>query len=273
VGVIIYDIGNPFFSELLAGAHDQLDEHGYTVLLGTTFESKSKQNRLLEMMLEYKVCGLVLFPVAETSLDTIKRFNKLRIPSVVVGRDLPGADIDFVGFENTIGVKMAIQHLIDSGHRQIAFLGGTPKNPTYLARLAGYQAALASNGITSNESLIITSPPTRDGGYSAVDQLLKNGNSSVAVFCYNDITALGAMERLCSLGLEPGSDIAVVGFDNIREASTCRPSLTTVSVNIRQVGIEAAGLLHKRILGFDDPPTRIILPPELIIRNSSANKA
>lgn len=270
VGIIIRDIVNPFFSELLAGAHDQLDEHGYTVLLGTHFESSNKQEKLLGTMLENKVCGLILFPVAETLPETIQKLQSWRIPTVLVGRYLPGSNIDYVGSENTLGVQIGAQHLVEGGHRRIAFLGGIPTTSTYLDRFAGYQSALKANGLTINKSLVVTGPPTREGGYLAISTLIKQPNPPTAILCYNDIVALGAMQGLQAAGLTPGQDIAVVGFDNIPEAAFSRPSLTTIAADIRQSGIEAARLLHRRILGMGDVATRIILPPSLIVRESSA---
>lgn len=269
VGIIISDITNPFFAELLAGANDQLDEYGYAILLGITYESKTKQDQLIDTMLENRVGGLILFPVANTPPHTIKKLQNLNIPVVLVGRDLRGANIDYVGVENKLAAKIATQLLIKSGHNRIAFLGGIPNTLTYLDRLAGYKGTLKDNGLNIDKSLIITGPQSRYGGHIVISNLLKLPDPPRAILCYNDIVALGAMERLHSVGLVPGKDVAVVGFDNIHEAALSRPKLTTVAADIRQAGKESAKVLYKRSLCLDAALIRVILSPQIIVRESS----
>ncbi|MCM3655434.1 LacI family DNA-binding transcriptional regulator [Metabacillus litoralis] len=269
VGIIITDIANTFFSELLIGVHHALEKEGYTVLLGTTFDSDSKQDRLLSTMLEHRVGGVILCPVSATSKETIDRIKKLDIPIVLAVRELAEANCDYVGVNYRDGAELAVNHLILKGHRRIAFLGGRSESSTWKERFEGYGLALHKAGIEIDTSLVVDSAPTRDGGMEAVQQVLSQPNPPTAAFCFSDLVAFGVMLGLRDVGLTPGQDMAVVGFDNVPEADVVNPPLTSVSSFARQIGSNAANLLHQRILDFEREHQRIILNPELIERDSS----
>jgi LacI family transcriptional regulator len=268
IGVIIPDIANPFFVGLLIGVHDQLDELGYTVTLGISFNSNVKQDRHIETMLENRVSGIILVPVPNTSSKTLERIERLSLPTVFLSREIKG--FDFVGTDSAIGFQSAVQHLIDNGHKRIAFLCGSKNTSAYQDRLSGYRAALETNKISFDQTLLFPGPPTRSEGSSAILETLKLNIPPTAVICYNDITAIGAIIGLRSVGRKPGLDMAIVGHDNIPDAEFIYPSLTTVAVDVNQWGSEAAKMIHKRILGLlSGPPIRVIMPTKLIIRNSS----
>jgi LacI family transcriptional regulator len=270
VGLIITEIGNPFFSELLVGVHQVLDEEGYTVILGTTFESAEKQEQLISTMLEYRVGGVIMSPVSGSAVATINRLRQWDIPVVLVTKEPPSANSDYVGIDNVLGGKIAVEHLIAKGHRRIAFLGGPSESSARLDRQQGYMEALQQAGLEYDESLVLTSAASRQGGREITHRMLKQPNPPTAAFCYNDIVAFGVMLGLKEAGLTPGRDLAVVGYDNIEESAFTDPGLTTVMATPMLVGTNAAKLLHNRITAkTNDEPQRIILKPELIIRGSS----
>jgi LacI family transcriptional regulator len=269
VGLIITDIANPFFSELLIGVHQALENNGYTVILGTTYDLFTKQDRLLSTMLEHRVGGVILCPVSGSSKETIDRIRQWDIPMVLTVKDVPDVNCDYVGINYIAGAQMAVEHLIQKGHRRIAFLGGPSESAAWKERKQGYCSALQQAGLEVDESLVIDNSATREGGLDAMRQVLRHPNRPTAAFCFNDIVALGAMLGLKEVGLIPGQDMAIVGFDNISEAVTFSPPLTTVSSFARQIGLHAADLLHQRMIDFDREPQRIILEPELVIRESS----
>ena len=187
---------------------------------------------------------------------------------VFVGRVVPGIECDFVGVDNAAGGEMAVRHLIQKGQRRIAMLGGSHKLTSWVGRKEGYDKALREAGIESDASLVLQGPATRDCGAELVQQLLRLPDPPTAIFCYNDIIAIGAMMKLKEMGLTPGRDIAIVGFDNIPEASIFSPKLTTVSSHVRLMGKHAAALLCTRMENPDLEPRKIIVHPELIIRES-----
>ncbi|MGG0792223.1 LacI family DNA-binding transcriptional regulator [Peribacillus simplex] len=269
VGIIITDISNTFFSEFLIGVHDALDEVGYTVLLGTTFDSVAKQDHLLSTMMEHRVGGLILCPVSESSQDTIERLNEIDTPMVLAVRELPGVNSDYVGIDYPEGARIAVEHLLGKGHKRIALLGGIKESSTWIERMEGYREALSRAGLEVDESLVIDSAPTREGGLEAVLKVLENPNPPTAIFCFSDLIAFGVMQGLMMKGYIPGKDIDIVGFDNVPVAEIYHPPLTTISSFPRRIGKEAANLLYQQMEKIEREQQRIILNPELIIRESS----
>ncbi|MEE3950269.1 LacI family DNA-binding transcriptional regulator [Peribacillus frigoritolerans] len=269
VGIIITDISNTFFSEFLIGVHDALDEVGYTVLLGTTFDSVAKQDHLLSTMMEHRVGGLILCPVSESSQDTIERLNEIDTPMVLAVRELPGVNSDYVGIDYPEGARIAVDHLVGKGHKRIALLGGIKESSTWIERMEGYREALSRAGLEVDESLVIDSAPTREGGLEAVLKVLENPNPPTAIFCFSDLIAFGVMQGLMMKGITPGKDMDIVGFDNVPVAEIYHPPLTTISSFPRRIGKEAANLLYQQMEKIEREQQRIILNPELIIRESS----
>ena len=269
VGLIITDIANPFYSDLLVGVHNALEENGYTVFLGTTFDSDKKQEKLLSTMLEHRVGGVILCPVSDSSKETIERISYLNIPIVLAVREIQELQCDYVGIDYSAGSKLAIEHLIKKGHRRIAFLGGSSESSAWIERRKGYDTALCEAGIEIDESLMIENTVTREGGVGAVTKALRLSPRPTAAFCFNDLVARGVMQGLKEAGLVPGEDMAVVGFDNVQETVIYSPPLTTVASFPRLIGSEAAKLLHERISDQEREQKRIILQPELIVRQST----
>ncbi|MFC0558818.1 LacI family DNA-binding transcriptional regulator [Halalkalibacter alkalisediminis] len=269
VGLIITDIANPFYSDLLVGVHNALEENGYTVFLGTTFDSDKKQEKLLSTMLEHRVGGVILCPVSDSSKETIERISHLNIPIVLAVREIKELQCDYVGIDYREGSKLAVEHLIKKGHRRIAFLGGSSESSAWKERKIGYYMALEEAGIDIDESLIIENTVTREGGVHAVTKALLLETPPTAAFCFNDFVARGVMQGLKEAGLVPGEDMAVVGFDNVQETVIYSPPLTTVSSFPRLIGTEAAKLLHERIADQEREQKRIILQPELVVRQST----
>ena len=238
-------------------------------MLGTTFDSVTKQDQLLSTMLEHRVGGLILCPVSESTQETINRLNEIDTPFVLAVRELPEVNSDYVGINYPEGARIAVNHLIEKGHKRIAFLGGIRESSTWIERMEGYREALSKAGLEVDESLMIDSAPTREGGLEAVFKVLNNPDPPTAIFCFSDLIAFGVMQGLRMKGLIPGQDIDIVGFDNVPVAEIYHPPLTTVSSFPQRMGKEAANLLHQKMVNIDHEQQRIILNPELIIRESS----
>ncbi|WP_400164600.1 LacI family DNA-binding transcriptional regulator [Brevibacillus sp. TJ4] len=272
IGLIISEISNPFFSELVEGVQQTLDKQGYTVLLGATGDSPTKQETLLFMMLEYRVGGVIVSPVSGSSHENLDQLKQWGIPMVIATREpLQMTNYDFVGVDNIAGSKMAVEYLIANGHRRIALLGGSPQISTWRDRKQGYLDALTQAGIEIDESLVMEGPITRKGGIEIVERILRHPIPPTAALCFNDVVALGVMKGLKAAGMQPGPDFSVIGFDNISESAVHSPELTTVSTFPDKMGKHAAELLHQRIVGMVEPPKRIILKPELVVRESCSS--
>ena len=268
VGLVITDIMNPFYAELTVGIENTLFEENYIALLGSTTDQIDNQERLLATMRERHIDGIIMCPARGTLPETIARFSR-QLPTVMVTRYLPGVAVDYVGIDNEVGARRATEHLIEQGHQRIAFIGGPQNSSARQDRLQGYLGILEKHDVQPDEALMLTSPVTRSGGYKAVRKMIEDSPHPTAILCYNDVVAFGVMLGLRSYGLEPGTDVSVVGFDDVEEASLWNPPLTTVSAIPIQMGQHAARLLLKRIEEPDRPTQQMILPSTLIIRASS----
>lgn len=268
IGLAVTDITNPFFAELVISIEARMDDKNYSVLMMNTSENLDKQERFLQSMHGYQADGLLLCPAPGTSQDTIEQLKLWQLPCVLIARHVPDIDYDYVGADNIAGTTMAVEHLLSIGHQRIAFLGGSARSSARQERLTGYKKTLSSNKIEFDPSLTVESPVSRDGGFAAVKQLLQLSAPPTAAICYNDVVAFGAMLGLQSESRQPGVDFGIIGFDNIADAALVRPALTSISIPPAQIGEAAAQLLLARISDPTMPVQRVILQPELVIRDS-----
>lgn len=267
IALVVTDISNPYYAELTMAAEHQLEQSGYVALLANTSDTASKQSRFLDTVLEHGVDGVLICPAQETPAGAIENLNR-KIPVVQFVRSVRNLDLDYVGSDNVNGARLATEHLISHGHRRIAFLGGPFQSSTLKERQEGYTSALKASGLPIDEALIVSGSMSRTAGYEALLQVLKMPSPPTAAMCYNDIVAFGVMLGLQAAGRIPGKDFAVVGFDNIADAASWQPPLTTVSGDPRSVGEAAVSRLLARISNPDLAPNRILLPSSLIVRQS-----
>ena len=268
IGLIIKDVSNPFNAELTSGAESQLADHDYSVLLGTTDDDLDKQSRMVKTMLERDVDGLILSPAAGTTTDSLQRLMQY-CPLVLLSPYYSDLAADCVGMDDENGTRRALDHLIQQGHRRIAFVGGFVTTSSRQRRLQSYRDTLQQNDIEFDIALCIASPVSRRGGYDAIHQLLNMSEPPAAAYCFSDVIAFGVMLGLRAAGIEAGKDFAVIGFDDVAEASLWHPSLTTVSTDPKGIGEHAANLMIGRIAEPDMPIQRIIMPSRLIERDST----
>jgi LacI family transcriptional regulator len=266
VGLIVSDITNPFFAEIIVAIEESLAEAGIVTLLGNTSEDYSKEERLLRTMQEFPADGILICPALNG--EPLKGDSNLKdaFPMVAFARQLPG--LDYVGVDNAKGAFLAVEHLYRIGHRRIAFLGANPNLLASDDRLKGYQQAFSELQLAFDPSLVLSSDLSRRGGFDGVQKLMKAKNPPSAVLCFNDVVALGAMEGLQRLGRKPGIDAGIVGFNNIPDAAQCVPALTTIDNSPRQLGESAAELLLKRIEQRVAPIRTLVLQPQLVVRES-----
>jgi LacI family transcriptional regulator len=270
VGLCVNDLTNPYFAEMVAGIERALYSLGRTVLMTDAQEDPVRQCAFIEKMQEYRVDGLLLSPahtIDAVRLETLVR--KASMPCVLVSRDLPGSGLDYAGYDHRHGMVLAVEHLIASGHRRIALMGGFHTTWVGSERVKGYRQALAGAGIPHDPALDIESPLTRQDGMRIIDQVLSRPHPPTAAACANDVFAIGVMLGLRRRGLEAGRDFAVTGNDNIAEAALWTPSLSTVVTDFEVIGREAVGMLQERIECPSLPPRRLVLPVHLEVRDSS----
>lgn len=268
IGLIVSDLSNPFYAELTTGIQMELGKNHIGLLLGITFDDMVTHQHLGKTMLERDVDGLILVPPAGVDESTIRKLAN-HIPVVLLTRYIPNLEIDYVGTDNELGGRRAVEHLIEKGHQRIAFIGGHEASSARRDRLRGYSSMLESHGFPVDLSLCVTSRVSREGGYQAIQALLRLPDPPTAALCYNDVVAFGVMLGLRAVGVEPGADFAVVGFDDVAEASLWQPSLSTVSSSPEAMGQSVADLLLRRLANPNLPIEQITFPSKLVLRNST----
>ncbi len=267
IGVVINDLMNPFFAEVLVGLERKLVDRGYTVLMAHTSESLERQEQVLLTMREQHAAGIALCPALGTPASLAKTVTSWGIPLVVMVRTLGRGSFDFAGSDNALGIELATHHLLAAGHRRIGFLGGQ-SGPVMAQRLQGYRAALARAGLEVDEQLVLPAPPTRAGGCDAMKALLDRHPEVRAAVSYNDLTAFGALSALGERGLRAGPDFALMGFDNVLDAAHSNPPLSTIDIRPGELGEQAADLLLARIEDPTRPGRQYLAEPTLVLRQS-----
>jgi LacI family transcriptional regulator len=259
----------PFFPLLLRGATEVCNTHHYQLLLSLFTDPEDQEEDCQRVLCSGYLDGVI---VASSSLDDPLIPNVLHsgIPLVSIGRH-PGKQVHYVDSDNVGGARMAVEHLIRLGHRQIAIITGRLGMVAGQDRLEGYRQALLAHGIPVKDALIAEGDFSERSGMMVMQQLLPA--SPTAVFACNDIMAIGALKALRAVGLQVPQDVALVGFDDTPIASVIEPALTTVRQPIERMGSLAADLLLDLLKtpsdsGEEASAQRIILPTELVIRAS-----
>jgi len=280
VGLVIGDISNPFSTELANAVRESLSFRGYNLFICISEHSAKEDISAFESLVDHNVEGIIV--ATRSNRDGDARLNEIAdngVPIVVVGRDFRHGSVDSIAADNFTGGFEATQHLIDLGHKRIAFIGAAFENRSSLKRLQGYLKALADHGIPVDERLItgrkesasdVPGYSTESIGYEGMKRLLSLPNPPTAVFARNDFTAMGAISAAKEAGLSIPQEIAVIGFDDTPMALHTTPPLTTVRQPMKVQGQLAAELLIRRISGNEEIQTETrVLDCELIIREST----
>jgi LacI family transcriptional regulator len=268
VGMVISDLTNPFFAELAAGIEHALYHLGFTPILANTDEDPERQAQVLRSLREHSVAGIIMSPARGSDLWTIAQQWPASMPAVITIRRMVGSPLPYVGPSNRQGARQAVEHLLRLGHRRIGFLGGDSAIATHEERLSGWRDALSAAGLAADSSLVIESAPTRAGGRLVAERALSLSRPPTAMFCYNDMVAIGATRELGMRGIQPGRDVAIVGFDDIAEAEYNAPPLTTINVGTRELGRRCAESLLGLIRREDPAALSYEGEARLIVRES-----
>ena len=272
LGLVILDVANPFFSDVARGAEHVAYAAGYNVFLCNTDEDPERELAVLQSLEEKRVDGVVL---CSSRLDDgdLRRIVDRHPAVVLVNRRLEpedgDGDVGVVIIDDEAGGQMATQHLLDSGHRAVGLLAGPPASRSGQQRVKGFHAAMTAAGLSSNSVYMRHCSPTVEGGQKAGRELLTTHPELTAIFCYNDLVAIGALHACADLGRTVPGDVAIVGFDDIPLAALVTPSLTTCRVLRHEMGDQAMRLLLDQIRGCSEGCREIVLRPELVVRASA----
>ena len=269
VALVINDLSNPFFAEFAAGVDEALGEAGYITLLGSTGESPERQHAVLATLMEHSPAGIILSAAEHSDGEAVQRLVGAHTAVLVFNRELPGVDWDFLALDNQRGARLATEHLLARGHRRIAFFGGHADSSSCQERRRGYTEAMTAAGIVPEPRWLIECTPSRIEAAKSTAELVTEDPDVTAAVCYNDNVALGLKLGLIARGVRPGQDFALTGFDDIPEAAQTTPPLTTLAVEPRARGRQAAELLLERVRERDMPTRHIVAPVQLVVRGSS----
>lgn len=271
VALVINDLSNPFFAEFAAGVDEALGAAGCVTLLGSTGESTERQRAVLGSLIEHAPAGIILSPAEGSDPGVIARLVGAHTPLLIFNRELGEGVWDMLVLDNRSGARMATEHLLGLGHRRIAFFGGHRDSSSCSQRREGYAAAMRAADITPEPAWLVETAPTRLQAARQVGALFMRDPAPTAAVCYNDAVALGLQLGLAAFGRRAGDDFAVVGFDDIPEASVSLPPLTTIATDPRACGRRAAARILERAACGDVPLRHDVVPVRLVVRGSSGS--
>lgn len=271
IGVVITDISNPFFGQAIRGCEDGLNDAGYSIVLCDTDENLAKERQYLDTLTGKGIDGLILWGGRSTRAEVLEAAGGIPIVAIDANFEADAPNITVIEIENEEGAQKAVSHLLRAGRRRIGFIAGPGQRQTEEKRLAGYRSALAEAGIAFDPCLVSPGLPSIRGGFEATLKLLDT-QSVDALFCYNDLMAIGAIVACNHKDLSIPADIGLVGFDDISISALISPSLTTVRIAQYDLGKLAASLLLERLKGQASEARKVVFPTELQIRNSCGTK-
>src|SRR5437762_10778285 len=280
VGVMLFDITDPFCTPILRGIENSLYQASYAPILADAHNQKNRFERSLEMLLERHVEALIV--VANWTLvdiHVLADFNKRNIPVITIGWDLPGDTVSSVMVDNEAGGRLALEHLHKLGHRKIAFIRGPKMLIDSAPRWKGIQKFAHSVGFEIDQSLAMQLPEEFDpnsgfeGGFRLTEELLQRRRKFTALLAFDDLTALGAIRALTKAGVKVPEQCSVIGFDDVAMSALSAPSLTTVRQPLEAMGNLAANIVMDGINAAHEKRdwniTHHRVAPELVIREST----
>jgi len=266
VGVMVSDLHNPFFADVVAGIQEQAARTGYKVLVNSGNRAAAREVDAMETLLQLRADGIILgSPVLDD--EVIGRASR-EVPIVLVGREAHGPDVDSVTNDDRAGAEVAVEHCVSLGHRRIAHIDGG-HGAGAPDRRRGYEAAMNRLGLGDLVS-VVSGTYTEEGGHTGCLLLLAQTPRPTAIFAANDLAAIGALNAIEESGLKVPDDVSLVGYDNTSLAALRHISLTTIHQPRLEMGQLALSTLLERVDQDREEPRRVILSPSLVVRASTA---
>ena len=273
IGLVIPDITNPFFPELVKAIEHHASKSVYTVILFNTDSSPEKEMRSISTLIANRVDGVILDTVLQEQSQILYSFDKYDIPCVLIDRRTKTFDYAAGVFvDNEYAFYVAAEFLIKHGNQRIAFIKGPEDLSTTRERLMGYRSALKQYGLAFDPELIAKGDFSYESGYDAVMALHEKGTEMTAVLACNDLMAIGAMRALRDLGKKIPDEVEVIGFDNIQFSQMVDPALTTMEQPLYELGSKAADAILALIEGRRLSETNFRLEAKLVLRESTRKK-
>lgn len=263
-------IDEPFFSEFIAGMGDALSASNYDLLMANALEPGQELNMYRRWINSHKVDGYILSRVYQNDWR-IQLLHKSDIAFAAFG--LSNADFHYphVLVDGRECYRSMVTHLVKKGYRRFAFIGGSADLLHHIERYGWFVEGLRNNNLDVRGMEMIQADMTSAGGFQAARKLLSGAGRPEAVFCVNDETAFGAIHAAHEVGLEIGKDVAIVGFDGVKDAAHTTPSLSTIDIPVYNIAYQLAQMLLARIEKMDENPLESIFTPTLVLRGSTGD--
>ena len=269
LGLIISDIGNPFFTAVARGVEDVAQRHGYSLVLSNTDENPEREAASLSVMAAERAAGVIVATTNENG-SALQRFQDLGLAVVAIDRHIVDMHTDSVVVDNEGAAFEAVSHLVRLGHRHIAIVGGPSDADTARERERGYERALREARIEVEPELVRAGDFREAAGLTVTRQLLDLPRPPTAIFTVNNLTTIGVLGALRERQVRVPEEMSVVGFDDIPTAELLQPPLTVVKQPTYRVGAHAADLLIRRLREPTAAVKEVVLAARLVVRGSTA---
>ena len=268
LGLIVSEITNPFFPELIQGFEDIAVEHGYEILISSTNYDPRRMSLCIRRMLERRAEGVAVmtFGVEKPLLEQLAERN-VPLVFVDVGPERPGISLLKVDYRN--GIQQGVEHLAALGHRDVAFISGPRRLHSAQSRLVAFTRSIEECALELDPAWIVEGDHTMEGGMAAMEQLLRSKRVPTAVMCSNDMTAIGVLHKLYREGLKVPDDLSVIGFDDIHIAQVTIPPLTTIQMSCFELARAAVTALRAHVEEGGDPKRSYKINTHLVVREST----
>jgi DNA-binding LacI/PurR family transcriptional regulator len=268
LGVVVTSISNPFAGEIVAGIEEFALAHGYSIILSTSHADPAREMRAVQSLHENRVDG-ILVNSSRVGRLYLPLLEEMRVPIVLINNEHPGEFIHSVTIDNLRAGRDAARHLVQLGHQRIGYVGNRFGLQADTERFSGYRQIIDEADLGFAPELVAHGDGGPEAGMQATARLLALPDPPTAVYCYNDMQALGALRAVRERGLNVPRDVSVVGMDDLYLSSYTDPPLTTVQQPKQEMGRRAAQILLELLSG-KTPESHIMLPGKLVVRESTA---
>jgi len=269
IGLVVIDSANPFYAKLIHGIENIAVEKGYHVILFNTNEELNREVEAIKLLIGLRAEGILIVP-CQKSHKHLLQLKRNGLPFITISRRIREFETNYILNDNAYGSYIATKHLIELGHKEIAFIGGNKHVSTRKDRLKGYKKALKEQNINIKNKLIIDSNISYSSGAKSFCKILDSGNRITGIVAYNDVVAIGIMFAANERGLSVPEEISIVGYDNIEITKFIFPRLTTISQPLQKLG----EIYCNSIINLIDDKKEIvkeIIKPKLVVRDTTAN--
>lgn len=275
IGLILRDITDPFYTEVTAGISQELEQHGLMLFLAQSNNDPEKLKQCVQSMVQQGVAGILFSPVRGVTSELLTMTKQAGVPTVCIAKASVSSEVDYIGPDNNFAAVLATKHLIEQGHRHIAYVGGKSDSLTRAERIGGYCSTLMQYGLPFKPEWIIECNSSQKQAAENIERLLTQHPKITALLCHRPATAIGAIYGIKRAGKNIGQDqyigqqVAILGFDDVPEAELTEPALSFIATSAKEIGHQAGKRLLARMKEPESPIQRLILPPQLIIRESA----